>query len=66
MTLTVIIILEWSSEISGLVIVVDVIAELLVKSANVVGSGNLMLATNVSSADWITRMLKSWFSVARF
>ena len=48
--------------VTRIVFVVHVIAELFVKSANLVGSGNLMLVTKIAPADWITGMLESWFS----
>ena len=54
-----------SMGMTRIVFMVDVIAELLVKSANLVGSGNLMLVAKILPVDRVTRMLKSWFSVAR-
>ena len=60
----IIIILECRSEILRLVIKVYIIAELLVDSVDVGGSGNPVLVSNILPVDWITR-IRSWFSVFR-
>ena len=49
-------------------IVVDFIAKLpgeLAMLADLSGSGNLVLTAKILPANWITRMIESWFSVAR-
>ena len=48
-------------------IVVNLAAKLLGEPAVLVdlsGCGNLMLTAKILPADWITRVLKSWFSVS--